>query len=174
MTPDVQEWLTAVSLRTERLTLQPLQAEHADELAALLYDPDLYTFIGGRAATIEQLRGTYAAQAAGRSPDGSAGWLNWVVRSRLTGEPLGVVQTTLTRRARARVAEVAWMIGPQHQGHGYARESVGAMVAWLRRSGIRLIIAHIHPDNLASMAVARAVGLVATDTVSEGEVRWEG
>jgi hypothetical protein len=32
---------------TERLTLEPLRPEHADEMVAVLGDPALYEFTGG-------------------------------------------------------------------------------------------------------------------------------
>ena len=47
------------------------------------------------------------------------------------------------------------------------------MVTWLRRSGVEAIAAHVHPENVASSAVARAVGLVPTSELVDGEVRWE-
>ena len=34
------------------------------------------------------------------------------------------------------------------------------------------MIAHIHPEHRASQRVARAVGLVPTTQVVDGEVRW--
>jgi hypothetical protein len=32
--------------------------------------------------------------------------------------------------------------------------------------------AHIHPDHVASIGVARTLGLSPTSTVVDGEVRW--
>ena len=34
-------------------------------------------------------------------------------------------------------------------------------------------VAHVHPEHLASMAVARNVGLQPTPVLESGEVRWE-
>ncbi len=47
------------------------------------------------------------------------------------------------------------------------------MVGWLRLHGVEVVIAHVHPRHQASMAVARAVGLVPTDAIVDGEVRWQ-
>ncbi len=65
------------------------------------------------------------------------------------------------------------MIGTAHQGNGYAREAAAVMVAWLRRADARSVVAHVHPEHKASIAVARAVGLAPTATVLDGEVRWQ-
>ena len=45
---------------------------------------------------------------------------------------------------------------------------------WLRDHGVTRFVAHIHPDHGASAAVARHLGLAATDERQEGEVRWVG
>lgn len=86
---------------------------------------------------------------------------------------LGTVQATVSEEDDKLIAEVAWVIGTVHQGHGYAREAAGMLVTWLRQAGVQTLIARVHPEHEASMAVARAVGLAPTETVLDGEVRWE-
>jgi len=49
------DWPAAPILSTERLKLEPLQVDHAAELAPLFNDPDLHTFTGGTPATVAQL-----------------------------------------------------------------------------------------------------------------------
>ena len=78
-------WPAAEVIETERLLLEPLRADHAVEMAAVLDDQRLHDFIGGRPATLEQLRARYIQLVAGHSADGSQGWLNWVVRHRRSG-----------------------------------------------------------------------------------------
>ena len=163
----------AIPLRTDRLALEPLRAEHAEEMAPVLGDPGLHRFTGGRPATLPELRARYEAQASGASPDGSQGWLNWVVRLLADGEPVGYVQATVRRRGDQQEAEVAWVIGARHQGRGYATEAATAMVDWLRAQRVGVVTAHVHPEHRASAAVAAAVGLSRTDQVVDGEVRWE-
>ncbi len=163
----------AQALDGDRLVLEPLRVGHADELAAVLDDPALHTFIGGEPATREQLRGRYAKQVVGRSADGSERWLNWVARDRASGAAVGYVQATVTDRDAERSADVAWVIGVPHQGHGYAREAARLMVDWLREQGVRIITAHVHPDHPASNSVARWLGLSPTETLVDREVRWQ-
>jgi RimJ/RimL family protein N-acetyltransferase len=166
--------LSAERLVTDRLTLDPLRVEDADELAPLLDDPAIHAYIGGRPATADELRERYRRQVAGRSPDGSACWLNWVVRRRDSGRAIGTVQATITTQGGRRVAQVAWIVAPSHQRRGYAREAAVEMVRWLRRQRTALVVAHVHPEHEASMAVARTLGLRPTDRRVDGEVRWEG
>lgn len=93
-------WPRASTIRTPRLTLEPLAIEHAEEMASLLDDLSLYEFTGGSPSTLEQLRDTYTRQVVGRSPDGARGWLNWIVRRAATGSALGTLQATLHRSRR--------------------------------------------------------------------------
>jgi RimJ/RimL family protein N-acetyltransferase len=161
-------------LAGHRLDLEPVQVDHAEEMGPLLDDVRLHTFTGGRPATVPELRERYRRQAARRSPDGSQRWLNWVARRREDGQAVGTVQATVTQHEHGLTAEVAWVVASTHQGHGYAREAAGTMVAWLRAQGVSRIVAHVHPGHGASQGVARAIGLTATGTVVDGEVRWQG
>ena len=71
-------------------------------------------------------------------------------------------------------AGLAWVIASAHQGQGYARHATEAVVRWLRKLGANLIIAHVHPYHQASMAVAAGIGMSASETVVDSEVRWVG
>jgi RimJ/RimL family protein N-acetyltransferase len=164
-----EEW---PRLESARLVLDPLRPGHADELAPVLDDATLHRFIGGEPLGRDELRARYARLATGRSPDGTQRWLNWTVRRRGSGDPVGTVQATVIGIAPDAVAEIAWVIGTAYQGRGFATEAAQAMAAWLGEHHTRRLIAHIHPDHAASQAVARAVGLSPTDTVVDGEVRW--
>jgi hypothetical protein len=118
------------TLTTERLVLEPLRVEHAEEMAPVLDDPGLHDHIGGKPPTLEQLRRRYRLQVVGRSPDGSQRWLNWILRSQESGRVVGFVQATVTRDDDRRVAEIAWVVATAAQGRGYAKEATHAMVSW--------------------------------------------
>src|SRR6184192_1521421 len=133
-------WPVAQQLTTERLVLEPLRVEHAGEMVAVLADPVLYEFIGGEPPSEADLTARYRRQ---RTHDG---WVNWVMRSRSSGEAVGTVEATL----RDDVAELAWVVSSRHQGSGYATEATAAAIAWLRENGIERFEAHVHPDHPAS------------------------
>jgi RimJ/RimL family protein N-acetyltransferase len=87
----------------------------------------------------------------------------------LDGRLTGTVQATL---GPGPTAEIAWLVGTPWQRRGIAKEAAKALVEWLGRQSIGTVVAHVHPDNHASVAVAEAAGLVATDQVRDGEIRF--
>ncbi len=161
----------AETLTTLRLDLFPLRPDDADEMVAVLADPRLYEFTGGRPPSSAELRERYERQTVGRSPDGTEVWLNWIVRRRPQGDAIGFVQATIAVDGRS--ADVAWLIGTPWQGQGHGAEAAREMVDWLQVAGTSVITAHIHPDHLASAAVAARCGLEPTDRIEDGEVVWQ-
>ncbi|MET4924966.1 GNAT family N-acetyltransferase, partial [Streptomyces sp. PSRA5] len=104
---------------TERLVLVPQRVEHAREMAEVLSDPALHTFIGGEPATADALRSRYARMAAGPA-DPAVSWCNWVIRLREgeegvgQGRLVGTVQATIGPAGPDGpwlVAEIAWVVG---------------------------------------------------------------
>src|SRR5437763_12630608 len=154
---------TVPPLMTERLKLEPLRLDHAAEMVAVLADPALYEFIGGEAPSEVDLTARYERQTS------RAGWLNWVLRLRDTGEPIGTVQAT---QKDEHSAELAWLLSPRFQGTGYATEGTAAAIAWLSEQGIDSFDAYINPDHAASSAVAARLGFVSTESIRNGETRW--
>jgi RimJ/RimL family protein N-acetyltransferase len=156
-------------LRTARLALDPLRVEDGAEMVGVLADPRLYAFIGGEPPDLATLRQTYERLVRGASDAGEA-WHNWIVRLGEGGPPVGTVQATVSpERSRA---EIAWVIGVNWQGRGFATEAARSLVAWLEGEGIGTIVALIHPDHEASGAVARGAGLEPTDELDDGERVW--
>ncbi|HEY3069909.1 MAG TPA: GNAT family N-acetyltransferase [Gaiellaceae bacterium] len=163
--------LASEAITTERLSLEPLRPEDAEEMAALLDDERLHEFVGGRPRTPGELRKHYAALVAGPA-EANVRWLNWIVRRRGESRPLGTVQATLTNGDDGLTAHVAWVIGVEWQNQGFASEAARALVGWLRERGAEVILANIHPDHRASAAVARRAGLEPTDEQRDGEQVW--
>jgi RimJ/RimL family protein N-acetyltransferase len=158
--------LAPSTIGTARLELTPLAVADADAMATVLADQRLHEFIGGRPATVEELRALYARQVAGSGRPEEA-WLNWIVR--VAGEPVGYAQATVDLTASE--ASVAWVIGTPWQGRGYATEAAAAVVAWLRDRGLAAT-AEIAPGHRASERVAAAVGFTVTDELVDGERVW--
>ncbi|MER8061767.1 MULTISPECIES: GNAT family N-acetyltransferase [unclassified Streptomyces] len=166
-------WPHATPVDTPRLRLEPLRVAHAAEAVAFLDDVRLHTWTGGTPAPLAELAARYRRQCAGHSPDGRYGWLNWMLRRRADGLLVGTVQATLSRPDEGGTeAELAWVIGVDHQGAGYGREGARTMAGRLGAHGVNRLIAHIHPGHEASTGVARALGLRPTDRTLDGEIRW--
>lgn len=133
----------------------------------------LNEFIGGTPLSAAELATRYTLLARGSSADGTQLWFNWMMRATGTGRLVGTVQATVECIATDDMhANVAWVVGPPFQGSGYAEEGACAMVTWLRTRGVRVMEAYIHPDNLASAAVARSLDLSQTSIMEDGEFLW--
>jgi RimJ/RimL family protein N-acetyltransferase len=163
--------ITADVIRAGRLTLVPLRAGHADEMAGVLADPDLYAFTGGSPPSVADLRSRYERWVAG-SPDPAASWCNWVIQLHSPRCLAGTVQATIGVGGDRPSAEVAWVIGTRWQGRGLGTEAARALVGWLQEQSVSTVVAHIHPRHLASAAVAAAAGLTPTDDWHDGERMW--
>jgi RimJ/RimL family protein N-acetyltransferase len=164
------ELIVAEPIVTARLRLDPVTVGDADDMAVVYADPRMYEFTGGEPLTVETLRRRYEALSSGRSPDGMESWLNWIVRPVGQQVAVGAVQATVMHRSGE--AWIAWEIGVTSQGLGYAGEAAHALVGWLAGRSVGLIGAYIHPDHLASQAVARRAGLRRTDATADGEEMW--
>ncbi|MFF4509403.1 GNAT family N-acetyltransferase [Streptomyces sp. NPDC001401] len=163
--------LKAQAISTRRLDLLPLHVEHTEEMAAVLSDPALHTFIGGTPDTPQALRSRYQRMTAG-SPDPAVSWLNWVIRLRGEACLTGTVQATVSPSCHGLTAEIAWVVGTPWQGRGIASEAARGLADWLSRQPVHTVIAHVHPEHRASAAVATAAGLTPTNEWHEGEIRW--
>lgn len=159
------------ALDADGIVLEPLRVDHAPEMTAVLDDTRLHRWVGGGPATVEQLHARYARQVRGRSADGRQAWLNWVVRS-TDGAALGYVQATVEAGDGTATAHVAWVVGIPHQGAGAATRAAASMVGWLRSCGVERFVADVHPGNVPSRAVARALGMRESGEVVDGEDRW--
>jgi RimJ/RimL family protein N-acetyltransferase len=155
------------AIETGRLRLVPLRVAHADEMASVLADPGLHTYIGGVPSDAATLRARYQRWVDG-SPDAAVTWCNWVIALCAEDCLVGTVQVTIT----VAEAEIAWVVGTRWQGRGFATEAARGVVDWLGGRGVPTVLAHIHPGNAASAAVARSLGMRATDEWQDGEIRW--
>lgn len=155
-------------ITTERLQLEPLRVEHAAAMVPVLADSALYEFTGGTPPSLDELSERYGMQVAGPGRVDEQ-WLNWIVFRRVGGDAVGFVQATVEGSR----SDIAWLIGVEHQGHGFATEATRAMIRSLGQDGIRAFDAHIHPDHRSSQGVARAAGLGRSGAVDDdGEEIW--
>ena len=157
-------------LSSARLRLVPVTVSDAGEMVHVLSGAALYAFTGGSPPGLDELRARYARQAGGHSPDGREEWRNWILRREPGGEAIGYVQATITSAGRR--AEIAWVVGLDWQGRGFATEAARALVTWLDARGTTVIQAHIHPGHAASAAVAWRAGLRPAGTFQAGEQLW--
>ena len=145
------------TLRTAELVLEPLTVAHAQAMYAVLREPALYQYLDhGPPPSAEHVRGVYERLEQRVSPDGSQGWLNWVVCLGSSGTPMGFVQAT---RVSARTAWVAYLLGSAYWGRGHAHAATAAMLEHLAsRHAITEFLATVEKENLRSVALLSRLG----------------
>lgn len=146
------------TLRTERLTLEPLDAAHADAMFEGFADPVLYTWIDVvPPANVDDLRERFARIAKPYAPTGEL-WLNWVIRIAATGQPAGLVEATM--RAD-RVVYLAYYVFTPFMRRGYAREACAAVLEHLWRAYDAVEIrANMDYRNVPSRCLVESLGFV--------------
>jgi RimJ/RimL family protein N-acetyltransferase len=158
-------------LETEHLFLSPMYATDSELLFELLKEPALHTFTGNETpSSVQELRKRLILWEQRRSPNGDEIWLNWTLRRKADGTVIGYVQVSM----KTSQGQIAWLIGLPFQKQGYATEATCRVMAWLKeriKSGE--IRANIHPNHVASQAVARRLGLcLSSECTADGEEAW--
>jgi RimJ/RimL family protein N-acetyltransferase len=141
-------------LRTERLTLRPLVAADAEFYAGMRYHPEVAKWLSPTAADPVD-----AARAAIERFE-----LSWQERRYAPwglfrdGRLIGHGGLNFVPEFEA--TEVLWALHPQTWGKGYATEMARAALRYgFETLGLELIFAITRPDNRASQAVMKRLGL---------------
>ncbi|WP_372525774.1 GNAT family N-acetyltransferase [Piscinibacter sp.] len=147
-------------LTTSRLRLEPLVAEHAEEMFRVLSDPAIYEFENQPPASLAWLRERYARLETRCSADGSQRWLNWVLRLH-AGEPIGYVQASVLVDGQA---FIAYELSSKFWGRGLAHEAVDSVISELvDHHRIRRLLAILKAANHRSRRLLDGLGFhVAT------------
>ncbi|WP_426958220.1 GNAT family N-acetyltransferase [Muricoccus radiodurans] len=138
--------------RTARLLLRRAEAADAAPLAALMTDA-----ISARLATwsMPWTAERMAARIAEWSPIG----LPCAVERASDGALVGWVHALRARDGPER-ATMGWWCAEAHRGHGYLREAASALLPLaVSLLDLRVVEAGVQPDNAASLAVMRALGM---------------
>jgi RimJ/RimL family protein N-acetyltransferase len=151
-------------LTTERLVLRAPRADDLDPYAAMTADPEVMRYVGqgvplDRGGAWRQLAtflGGWVMQGFGQ----------WAVERRADGAFLG--RAGLWFPPGWPEVEVGWALAREHWGRGYATEAAAAAVAWAGPG--RALVALIHPDNAASIRVARKLGFAFTNRMGAADV----
>lgn len=153
-------------LETERLTLTALSLESlqawVDRDAARLRSETGATF--GAPLTVPPLFGEDLPAFRDRmaeTPD-ELGWWVWLMARRDDAVAVGVCGFG-GRPGAEGAALLGYSVYPEWEGRGYATEACRALVAWaLAQPGAILVRATVPTWNLASVAVARKLGMTET------------
>ncbi|WP_218081239.1 GNAT family N-acetyltransferase [Anthocerotibacter panamensis] len=142
-------------IRSERLTLEPQVAAHAEEMFVVLSDPAIYEYENEPPQSVEWLRTRFAKLETRQSADGREQWLNWIIRLP-TSEPIGYVQASVRPSGQA---FIAYELSSAHWGRGLGSEAVRAMIGELIESyGVRRVSAVFKRENRRSMHLLEKLG----------------
>ena len=145
-------------IETKRLFLRELAPSDDQAVAAMFADPDVMKFVGP--GGVRELEDAQRMIERERKHYADRGWGQWAAVERATGRMVGVCGLILWPDIDGeQELEVAYLFAKAVWGKGYATEIATVLVQKareLRPDPVSLI----YPDNGASIAVAKKIGMV--------------
>ena len=163
-----------VDLPTPRLRLRRSRPEDAEAISAYRSDPAVHVHQGWRDTSAAYIRDEIG-QMLQRTPGEPGGWIQLTVET-VDGHTL-VGDIGMRVDDEPGIVLVGYTIAPQHQGHGYATEAVGALVDYAFDTlGADVVRAYADAGNVASVRVGEKVGLLVVERYEEpdGDRVWHG
>ncbi len=151
------------NLETNRLGLEPLRREHAEQLFAALSDQRIYLFIPPKPpASLQMLEARYQKLETRQSPSGDEAWLNWAIYLKAQDKYIGTVQTTVRENL---TAQIAYELAPDYWRQGYATEACLRIIEYLFADyHLTEIFAEVDTRNAASWRLLEKLGFERTKT----------
>ncbi|NUL44955.1 GNAT family N-acetyltransferase [Cellulosimicrobium funkei] len=144
-------------IRTSRLALRPHCEADVDWLYKVYSRPDISRYLLDEPASLEEAQNRLSERIPRTDLDGAEGSLSLVIEREQS--PIGDVLLWFTERER-RVAEIGWVLDPDHGGQGFAAEAVRAVLDLaFEHYGVHRVAAQMDARNTASAKLARAVGM---------------
>ena len=143
---------------TERLRLVAWQERHIAPFAAMSADPEVMRYFPSTLSEAE----TRAGVDIWRSRFAEAGWSNWAVELKASGEFIGFIGLSIPSRQLpfSPCVEVGWRLARRFWGHGYATEGAKASLSvGFQRLGLAEVVSFTTLTNLRSRAVMERIGL---------------
>ena len=141
---------------TEHLNIVPITLQDQIELLKILQDPNLMQLGWGKTFSLTETRQWLEKI---QQQYHQFGYSYFFIIEKATGEIVGLVGGLKTEIQGRSEVELAYIIKPFAQGHGYAHEAASGMLEFLHLKGVPSVIAQFVPANKASKKVAEALGL---------------
>ncbi|MEM9170636.1 MAG: GNAT family protein [Pseudomonadota bacterium] len=146
-------------IRTERLVLRRFHARDLDAFQRYRADPDVARHQGWDRFTAADAAAFWEEQRDRRLGD-VGDWVQIAVADPMTDQLLGDVATKIAADRSA--AEIGVTFARDHQGRGFAREALGALVDVLfARLGVARIVAWTAADNVRVHQLLSGLGFIA-------------
>lgn len=155
-----------IDLETTRLVLRRFAADDVDFVLDMYSRWEVQRYIGrsprlmaSREEAVERVD-RYAAWADAE-PSGV-----WLIADRATGERFGtallkglLASGPVEPLAPSGETEIGWHLHPDAWGRGIASEAASRVLAYAFEAGLDHVLAVTNPENTASQAVARRIGM---------------
>ena len=154
--------LTHDPIVTPRLELRRTRVEDAPAMFDALRNTLIYTLLPrAPPSSVAEVETRFARVMQETAADRADQWLNWTVWLRETERGVGTIEATVRPDHQV---EIGYLFDPRVWGHGFARESVAAMIGQLRNAGAASFVATIDVRNPSSKALAAALGFTHAAT----------
>ncbi|MBL8569902.1 MAG: GNAT family N-acetyltransferase [Phreatobacter sp.] len=138
--------------------LRPRGVGDIDDVVAMDSDPQVRRFLPPAFRDGFDAAAYRAILPERIATDHGPGLGHWILVAR--AHPNAFVGTALLIPVEGRGpdVEIGWRLPRTHWGKGFASEAARQIVLHARRTGLAELVALIHPDNAASIGVARKLG----------------
>jgi RimJ/RimL family protein N-acetyltransferase len=138
-------------LVTERLTLRSPTEDDLEVIVRMFTDPAVRGYLGGPVPE-ERARANLSGPLGER-------WGSFLITRTRDDR---VVGSCMLDRDRGEL-EISYQLLPEHWGHGYAREAVGAVIDWAwNNTDAQHMVAITQSANAASVRLLQVVGMEAS------------
>ena len=152
-------------ISTDRLRLEPLRRSHFDGLAEIFPAETTGALAGSPLRSRSPRMNDLALLSDLANNDRT-----WVIHDCTVGSNVGVCAIGRYHVGGHWLTEVGYWLGASHRGRGYATEAAAAVLAEVRQKLDRPMLGSlIGPDNEASIAVAKRLGMIC-----QGPVEFRG
>jgi RimJ/RimL family protein N-acetyltransferase len=147
-----------------RLVLRPWRDDDADFLLDLESRWDVVRFLGAHPKTMTAREEALASIARRRAIDDPIHGI-WAIATAAEGRLVGnlllkpIPLSTDEPSSQPNDVEIGWHLHPEAWGHGYATEAAEAVLHDAFNRGLAKVVAVTNPDNHASQAVCRRLGM---------------
>jgi len=155
------------TITSSRLLLRPWHDDDADFLLDLESRWEVVRFLGAHPATMNTRADALASIARRRAIDHPIHGI-WAITTAADGRLLGnlllkpIPLSAGEPTGRPNDVEIGWHLHPDAWGHGYATEAAETVLHDAFSRGLTKILAVTDPDNQASQAVCRRLGMSHT------------
>jgi RimJ/RimL family protein N-acetyltransferase len=147
------------SIRTERLLLRPFVPDDLDALHAMFGDPEVTRYLDHGPLSREATHDLLKRISGMTRIDERHNELRLAVELQASGQVIGDVSLWRTS-VKHNQGEIGFVLHPEHQGRGYALESMRELLRiGFEEAGLHRIVGRCDAENVASASLMERLGM---------------